>query len=92
MWSPDGSELFYRSGDSLIAVPVSTEPVFEAGSPEVLFEGSYAVVIGRMYDVSPDGQRFLMVKPAETTEGDARNDVVLVQNWFEELERLVPVD
>ena len=92
LWSPEGSELFYRSGDSLMAVPVKTEPAFEAGSPEVLFTGSYAVTIGRMYDVAPDGQRFLMVKPLETTEGGARNEVVLVQNWFEELKRLVPTD
>ena len=43
-------------------------------------------------DVSPDGQRFLMIKPAETNEGGTRNHVVLVQNWFEELKRLVPTD
>ncbi len=92
LWSPDGSELFYRSGDSLMAVPVRTEPAFEAGSPEVLFTGSYSVTIGRMYDVAPDAQKFLMVKPVETTEGGAPNHVVLVQNWFEELERLVPTD
>ena len=92
LWSPDGSEIFYRAGDRLMAVPVTTEPAFEAGSPEELFTRSYAVRIGRMYDIHPDGQRFLMVKPAETTEEGSRNDVVLVQNWFEELERLVPTD
>ena len=92
LWSPDGTELFYRSGDRLMAVPVRTEPAFEAGSPEVLFTGSYAFQIGRDYDISPDGQRFLMIKLAETTEGRERSHVVLVQNWFEELKRLVPVD
>jgi hypothetical protein len=45
-----------------------------------------------MYDIAPDGQRFLVVKPVKTTEGDTRNDVVLVENWFEELKRLVPTD
>jgi Tol biopolymer transport system component len=92
LWSPDGSELFYRSGDSLMAVPVVTEPAFEAGSPEVLFTGIYAAQIARMYDIATDGQKFLMIKPVETTEAGERNDVVLVQNWFEELKRLVPVD
>jgi len=92
VWSPDGSEIFYRAGDRLMAVPVRTEPSFEPGKPEVIFTGNYAVSVGRMYDIHPDGERFLMVKPVETTEGGARNDVVLVQNWFEELERLVPTD
>ena len=91
LWSPDGSEIFYRAGDRMMAVPVTTEPAFEAGSPEELFTGSYAVRIGRMYDIHPDGQRFLMVKPAETAE-DLGNQVILVQNWFEELKRLVPTD
>ena len=92
LWSPDGSELFYRTSDSVMAVPIQTEPAFEPGSPEKLFTGSYAVRTGRMYDIHPDGDRFLMIKPSETTEGGARNDVVLVQNWFEELKRLVPTD
>ena len=41
----------------------------------------------------PDGERFLMIKPGATTdEGSQRNDIVIVQNWFEELKRLVPTD
>ena len=75
-----------------MAVPIRTEPAFEAGSPEELFTRSYAVSFGRMYDIAPDGQRFLMMKPVETTEGGSRSDVVLVLNWFEELKRLVPTD
>ena len=75
-----------------MAVPIRTEPSFEAGSPEELFTGSYEVLSGRMYDIAPDGQRFLMVKPVETTEGGRENQVVLVLNWFEELKRLVPTD
>ena len=42
---------------------------------------------GRHYDIAPDGKRFLMIKPA--MESEAR--IILVQNWFEELKRLVPV-
>ncbi len=75
-----------------MSVPVRTEPAFEAGSPEVLFTGIYDSGFGRMYDIAPDGQKFLMVKPAGTTEGRERSHVVLVQNWFEELKRLVPTD
>ncbi len=47
---------------------------------------------GRRFDIAPDGQRFLMVKPggAPTDDATAAPDLVLVQNWFEELQRLVP--
>ena len=41
LWSHDGRELFYRSGDALMAVKVVTEPVFTAGKPETLFSGKY---------------------------------------------------
>ena len=75
-----------------LRVPVRTEPEFDAGSPEVLFTGVYAVQQGRMYDIHPDGERFLMIKPAETTEEGLENQVILVENWFEELKRLVPTD
>ncbi len=43
--------------------------------------------------MSPNGERFLMIKESATTEeGSQPNDVVMVENWFEELERRVPTD
>ena len=72
-------------------VPVDLEPDCEAGRPTTLFESSYVSRVGTNYDVAPDGQRFLMIK-AVGAEGSAGNDVVLVQNWVEELKRLVPTD
>jgi Tol biopolymer transport system component len=90
VWSPDGTELFYRSGNRMMVVSVRTEPTFSAGRPEVLFEGSYVktrFIPGyQYYDISPDGQRFLMIKAVEGST--AQINVVL--NWFEELKRLVP--
>ena len=62
-------------------------------APTTLFERSYYVGpnSGRSYDVSPDGQRFLMIKPGQGSEETAaRPSLVIVQNWFEELRRLVP--
>ena len=91
LWSPDGNEIVYRAGDRLMAVPVRTEPAFHAGSPQELFTGVYVSRGTRNYDIHPDGERFLMIKPVETTEG-LGNQVILVQNWFEELKRLVPTD
>ena len=94
LWSPDGRELFYRNGDEMMVVPVEREPTFSAGAPEVLFDQQYYFDRSRRtYDLAPDG-RFLMVKDSavgDDAEGPAAQ-IILVQNWFEELRRLVPVD
>ena len=75
----------------MMVVSVETEPAFRAGRPEVLFEGFYrttGLTPGwQYYDISPDGERFLMVK--ETAE---EGQIHVVTNWFEELKRLVPTD
>ena len=47
---------------------------------------------GRTYDVSPDGQRFLMIKPGGADQAAAPPQIVVVKNWFEELKRLVPAN
>ena len=90
VWSPDGHELFYRSGTRMMVASVQTEPTFRAGRPEVLFEGSVmrtriGTIAMPYYDISPDGQRFLMIKQA-----GAETQINVVLNWFEELKRLVP--
>ena len=91
LWSPDGKELFYRIGDRVMAIPVQTRSTFKASTPKILFERSYlssSATIGyQYYDISPDGQRFLMIKEKE---GETQINVVL--NWFEELKRLVPTN
>jgi len=91
VWNPKGAELFYRTGDRMMAVDVATQPSFHAGKPRVLFEGRYerTPATGPNYDVAPDGQRFLMLKPSEQ-EAAAPNQIDVVLNWFEELKRRVP--
>ena len=91
VWNPNGRELFYRSGGKMMAVDIATQPSFTAGKPRLLFEGRYepTPATAPNYDVSPDGQRFLMLKPSEA--GDAApTQINVVLNWFEELKRLVP--
>jgi serine/threonine-protein kinase len=83
VWRHDGRELFYRSGDKVMAVPIQTKPTFRAGRPQVLFRGDY----DPGYDVAPDGQRFLMIK---TPPESAPRQINVVLNWFEELRRLAP--
>ncbi len=58
--------MFYRSLEdgAMMVVRIETEPTFTAGTPEVLFTERYYRDFGRNYDVSPDGQRFLMLKEA----------------------------
>jgi hypothetical protein len=91
VWNPNGRELFYRSGDKMMAVDIAMEPGFTAGKPRMLFEGRYelARVPIANYDVSLDGQRFLMVKPSEQAQA-APTQINVVLNWFEELKRRVP--
>jgi hypothetical protein len=75
----------------MMAVDIATQPSFAAGKPRVLFEGRYELSPATTpnYDVSPDGQRFLMLKPAEASEA-APTQINVVLNWFEELKRRVP--
>ena len=73
----------------MMAVDITTAPTFKAGTPRLLFEGRYQRGAGGnrpFYDVTPDGQRLVMVKAQETEAGQ----IHVVLNWFEELKRLVP--
>jgi serine/threonine-protein kinase len=95
-WSRSGRELFYYYNDGrsgrLMAVDVDTATVFSARAPRLVFEGPYEApqTSRQIFDVSLDDQRFLMIR-AETTGADALEaELIVVQNWFEELERLVP--
>jgi eukaryotic-like serine/threonine-protein kinase len=88
-WAPDGRELFYRSGDRMMAVDIVTRPTLRPGTPRLLFERAFAKGgPWRDYDVSLDGRRFLMLKP--TMEDVAHTQLNVVLNWLEELNRLVP--
>jgi Tol biopolymer transport system component len=91
VWNPNGRELFYRSGDKMMAVDISTQPSFTVGRPRMLFAGQYqpTPVTLPNYDVSTDGQRFLMLKPSEQ-EQTASTQINVVLNWFEELKQKVP--
>ena len=94
LWARNGQELFYIApGGALMSVPVKPGPTWTAGTPSKLIEASYFRGGGgndsRMYDVSPDGKRFLMIKQDVSANQPAAR-IVVVQNWLEELKRLVP--
>jgi dipeptidyl aminopeptidase/acylaminoacyl peptidase len=89
-WNRNGRELFYRSGNKVMAVDIATQTSFTAGKPHMLFEGQYQPSPASFpnYDVSPDGQRFLMLKPTEQEQA-APTQINVVLNWFEELKQKV---
>ncbi len=89
LWAPSGQEIFYRSDEAIVVVPIQTTPRFAPGNPQALFADEYVLEQGGPnYDVSTDGERFLMIKDAGDASSTAR--IVIVENWFEELKRLVP--
>ncbi len=101
LWSPDGRELFYRSGNATMAVEVETDPTFKRGNPKTLFQGVYSStvlqkIVITSWDINPDGKKFLMIKPAASTAAaptaaSPQPKIIVVVNWFEELKQRVPV-
>ena len=89
MWTRGGRELVFRRGDSVMAATV--DPVKgSTGTPALLFAGPFYSdplwSATRSYDVTPDGQRFLLLKwPA----GDVRRQVLVTTGWWPELKALV---
>jgi hypothetical protein len=75
----------------MMVVDVVTQPEFRPGKPRVLFDGPPDALTpyGRNYDVTADGERFLMSMPSENGTAPQLHVVV---NWFEEIKRLVPAE
>jgi hypothetical protein len=92
-WSRNGRELFFSlDGRQMLAVPLQVGRTLVAGRPQVLFEGEMlpAAAGARPYDMTPDG-RFLINRSAQADGADGTvSNINVVQNWFEELKRLVP--
>ncbi|HEY3124050.1 MAG TPA: hypothetical protein VGK70_08280, partial [Thermoanaerobaculia bacterium] len=82
-WRRDGKELYYIAPDNaLMAVEVATGSGFAAGTPKALFRTRIkSLDLGFQYDVSPDGNRFLI----NTLEEDRQaSSITVVQNWMGE--------
>jgi Tol biopolymer transport system component len=93
-WRPDGRELFYKNLNpaeaatdemTLMAAAVKASTDFSSSRPRALFKSKY--VLGG-WDVLPDGQHFVFIEEF----AQPLTTVTIVQNWFEELKRLVPTD
>jgi serine/threonine-protein kinase len=96
LWSPDGTELFYLNGSLLMGIDIATEPAFSFGTEQAFGMRGFLDPNSptRPYDITPDGQRFLMVFPADQADLVAEtpdDQINIVLNWFEELKERVPV-
>ena len=96
LWSADGGELFFSGLDDqqMLTVAVQSGSALVAGRPDVLFEKAHPEIgTGwRPYDVSPDGRFVMITTGATESDTDAAPTVIVVQNWIEELKRLVPTN
>jgi hypothetical protein len=96
VWKRAGDELFYRNGDSMMAVSISAGPSLTNGRPHELWKGHYshgmssscgpAGLTSSNYDVTPDGGRFLMIKDEDQDSATSRQ-LVVVLGWTDELNR-----
>jgi hypothetical protein len=86
-WAASGRELFFRSGTKMIAVDLVIEGAsVRIGRPQTIFEGDYLEWAGANYDVTADGKRFIMVRPAN----DNTRALSVRVNWKAEIQRLAP--
>jgi Tol biopolymer transport system component len=98
LWSPDGQELFYTNlgTGQLMGIDITTDAAFAFGNEQALGIRRFLVsgIDTRPYDITPDGQRFLMVFPAaqaDSVTATSDEQINIVLNWFEELKERVPV-
>ena len=93
VWNPNGREIFYRAGNKIMAADIPAQSSFSAGRPRAVVELTWDPgpnSFPSTYDVSPDGQRFLLVKPP-VGRASGLTQINMVLNWFEELKQKVPV-
>jgi len=96
IWHPTGRELFYRETPRLnepsrriLSVPMSTEADFSIGRPRLVVETDFdstSQIAWHSYDIFPDGERFVMVRPPE--ESGLAPRLVFAPNWIDEIEQL----
>ena len=93
VWGRNRQELYYRNGaDEMMLVPVLPGTDFKTGPQQVLFSATAyrSDFYHAAYDVSADGERFVMIRTSDS--GSLDEGFIAVENWFEELTRLVPIN
>jgi len=91
VWARNGKELFYRYRGDIMGVDVTAQPVFKASAPRVIVPAKAIANLSNgldNFDVSPDGQRFLIHQ--QSSEAGQTLQINDVLNWSEKLRRLTP--
>ena len=96
VWRRKGGELYYREGDNMMVVTVALQPKLTLSKPRVLWSGNFSHGVSSMcglagatstnYDVTADGERFLMIR--EKAEEAVARQINVVLGWGEEVKRL----
>ena len=99
-WSRSGRELFYRTDTGIMSAPIEVAgDTLRVGKPSIVFQGAFrggtnGISIGGAsfadYDVTPDGQRFVMFPAGAGAGRPEHPHVTLVTGWFEQLAKLLP--
>jgi serine/threonine-protein kinase len=84
VWSPDGSEIYFRAGSRLMAARVETSPALRVLSRRLVVE-PFIPPLYDDYDIHPDGRTLALVRPAGELRG---REIALLLNWPAELQRL----
>jgi serine/threonine-protein kinase len=92
-WTANGLELIYRNWPKFFSVEITSLSPFRAGRPRLLFESrtAWGAIPIRGWDISSDGQRFLLLHFPEAGSNKPVTQIQVVQNWSEELKRRVAV-
>jgi len=90
VWSPNGRDLLYQSGDQIMAVGYTAKgDTFVAEKPRVWL----AKLGGAFWDLAPDGKRVAVITPVDTPQAPKQDhEIVLLLNFFDELRRRVPLN
>ncbi len=90
IWSAASDEIFYRSANRIYSVPISSDSDSPVGEPRLVLEADFHDSAGLSFAVDPEATKFLVNKPLIT--GESVGEIRIIQNFFEELKRLAPVD
>jgi serine/threonine-protein kinase len=88
VWNPDGTELFYRNGFKMMSVVIQDAENMVVARPRMLYERRFGRTISDAFAVTPDGQYFIDLD--DTVAEPPPTELVLVQNFADELKRLAP--
>ncbi len=96
-WAPDGRRLYYVIGTNrMMVAEVETDPTFNPGTPTLAFsDAQHSLCVGQAhgFDIAADGRFLVRTRdPLPAAGDDAFTGMIIVENWHEELKRLVPVD